>query len=261
MTDTKILNSHSNGWGIQSVCILALQISGDLPRSDISIFADTGYERAETYSYIEKWTPYFRSGGLNLVTVERTGRSIYHPKSVMIPAFTLTVNNNQLKKGMLRRQCTKEWKIRPIRRYYRMMMRSQGYKKIIQAISISSDEALRVSSSDVKYISHQYPLIDLGLSRSDCMRILEDRMIELPLRSSCIFCPYHDPGEWRSIRNNREDNNRAIAIDEYLRDKREPGKLYIHPSAIPFVDVDLRNHKDRGQLSLWDDECSGICGV
>lgn len=35
----------------------------------------------------------------------------------------------------------------------------------------------------------------------------------------------------------------------------------LHASRIPLADVDLRSETDRGQLSLWDAECDGVCGV
>jgi len=35
----------------------------------------------------------------------------------------------------------------------------------------------------------------------------------------------------------------------------------VHPARIPLVDVDLRSEQDKGQLSLWDNECAGVCGV
>ena len=36
---------------------------------------------------------------------------------------------------------------------------------------------------------------------------------------------------------------------------------YLHRSLRPLSEVDFRNDTDRGQLWLWQDECTGHCGV
>src|SRR6185312_4699369 len=42
---------HSNGMGVQSVTIAAMMCLGDLPRAEVSIFADPQWESAATYDY------------------------------------------------------------------------------------------------------------------------------------------------------------------------------------------------------------------
>lgn len=72
---------------------------------------------------------------------------------------------------------------------------------------------------------------------------------------------FHSTAEWRRIKQTPEDWQEAITVDEAIRKVRPPYDLYLHPSRIPLVDVDLRSEADRGQLSLWDAECDGVCGV
>lgn len=67
---------------------------------------------------------------------------------------------------------------------------------------------------------------------------------------------------WRELKlSGNGDWSKAIAVDEAIRKARPPYDLFVHPARIPLIDIDLRNLQDKGQLSLWDDECSGICGV
>jgi len=37
--------------------------------------------------------------------------------------------------------------------------------------------------------------------------------------------------------------------------------MFIHSKGIPLESADLRTDADNGQLSLWDNECEGLCGV
>jgi len=58
-----------------------------------------------------------------------------------------------------------------------------------------------------------------------------------------------------------QDWEKAVAVDKSIRDIRPPFPLFVHPARIPLADVDLRTQEEKGQMSLWDEECAGICGV
>ena len=61
--------------------------------------------------------------------------------------------------------------------------------------------------------------------------------------------------------NTPEDRKEAVDVDEAIRKAHPPYDLFVHPSRKPLVDVDFRTAEEKGQLSLWDQECEGICGV
>jgi hypothetical protein len=128
-------------------------------------------------------------------------------------------------------------------------------------LGISTDEFQRMKDSDVKYITHRWPLIERGMSRADCVKWLEAHELDVPSRSACVFCPFHNTAEWRGIKAHPEDWADAIAIDQKIRDARPPYQLFVHPSRKPLELVDLRTETEKGQMSLWDEECTGICGV
>ena len=116
--------------------------------------------------------------------------------------------------------------------------------------------------ADVKYITHRWPLIELNMSRYKCKQWLQDHNLEIPVSSSCVFCPYHDQETWRDIKiSGNGDWTKAVDVDRQIRKARPPYDLFVHPARIPLEDVDLRNLEDRGQLRLWDEECEGICGL
>lgn len=267
------MNVISLGWGIQSFTIAAMVAVGELEPVDVALHADTTHERRDTYTFAQRWTPWLEQRGVRVVTVgdptqASTVRSaatgipgfpVTHPlpgggKRVMIPAYTATERG-----GMLRRQCTRQWKVVPMRRWLRVNRNGQ---RVDQWLGISLDEVQRMRDSDVKYISHRYPLVDLRMTRHDCVRWLERHGLEVPPKSACVFCPFHDMAAWRELKQRGgEDWYQAVEVDETIRHARPPYSLFVHPARIPLVNVDLRTPEDRGQLSLWDTECAGVCGV
>ena len=60
---------------------------------------------------------------------------------------------------------------------------------------------------------------------------------------------------------NGADWREAVSVDEAIRKVRPPYDLFVHPSRMPLSLVDFSTPEDHGQMSLWDAECSGICGV
>jgi isopentenyl diphosphate isomerase/L-lactate dehydrogenase-like FMN-dependent dehydrogenase len=36
---------------------------------------------------------------------------------------------------------------------------------------------------------------------------------------------------------------------------------FLHRSLVPLEKVDLSTEEDNGQMSLWNNECEGMCGV
>lgn len=100
-----------------------------------------------------------------------------------------------------------------------------------------------------------------GATRADCVAWLDKHGLEVPPKSACTFCPYRNTAEWRRIKATPEDWKEAVEVDNAIRKARPPYDLFVHPARIPLEDVDLRTETERGQLSLWDNECGGICGV
>lgn len=254
----------SLGWGVQSFTLAAMVALGELEPIDFAIHADTTHEASGTYAFRQRWEPWFKEHNLQVYTVSNPERSAaVETSKTDIPAFTFNGDTN----GQLRRQCTYEWKILPIRRAIRRYLASQGIKNpkpgtVEQWIGISLDEFQRMKDSDVKYITNRWPLIEKHMSRHDCKNWLTAHGLEVPPKSSCVFCPYRDSAAWRELKlSGNGDWQKAIEVDRAIRKARPPYDLFVHRSRKPLEEVDLRNDEDRGQLRLWDEECSGICGV
>jgi hypothetical protein len=54
----------------------------------------------------------------------------------------------------------------------------------------------------------------------------------------------------------------AVMVDKYIRKMGGmKGDVFLHADRIPLDEVDLRTPEQKGQLSLFREECQGICGV
>lgn len=184
---------------------------------------------------------------------------------VVLPLFARTFTG---KTSQLRRQCTGEYKIEPIiRRTRELIGRPKGIRRTRPPfakmwIGISAEERqTRCKPSQQPWITNRWPLRELGLTRRDCERWLQEHYgLRVP-KSACIACPYHDDRLWREIKLHRpEEWADAIAFDRAIR--RLPmvqGECYVHRSCVPLDEVDLRTPEDRGQLTLALGDAADEC--
>lgn len=254
----------SLGWGVQSFTLAAMVALGELEPVDAAIHADTTHESILTYQFAARWTPWLVERGVRVTTIKPDRADVVFPEfknRVEIPAFTIGKNGEN---GQAHRQCTGNWKIEPIKRYLSQKLWLLGLSKtpgvVEQWIGISLDEWQRMKENKVKYIKNRWPLIEKRMTRQDCEKWLRSHDLEVPPKSACTFCPYHNQADWRRIKNTPKDWAEALATDNLIRNAT-PGGIFIHPSRKPLVDVDFRTAEEKGQLSLWDQECEGICGV
>lgn len=254
--DMKII---SLGWGVQSFTLAAMVALGELEPVDAAIHADTTHEFSGTYEFAAKYTPWLEERGVMVVTVKNTHPILKPYKdgfAVHIPAFTSSINKGD---GAMQRHCTQDWKIGNIRRW---IQANRSGEPVEQWLGISTDEYQRMKDSDVKYITTRWPLIEKHMTRKDCEDWLIAHNLEVPPKSACVFCPFHNTEEWREVKySGNGDWKKAVEVDEAIRKARPPYDLFVHPSRKPLEEVDFRTAEEKGQLSLWDSECSGICGV
>ena len=249
----------SLGWGVQSFALAAMSALDMLPHVDVAIHADTTHERSETYAFAARWTPWLEERGIRVVTVSADDGSTAMANGVFVPAFTVCESGQP--GGMLRRQCTHRWKVRPIRRW---LQANRHGARVHMWFGITLDEITRMRDSDVKYITNRFPFIEMmdkPWTRHRVMLWLRDHGLEIPVKSSCVFCPFHDAATWREIKRAASgDWERAVAVDETIRHRR-PGYLtYLARERRPLAEIDFRSAQDMGQMTLWDDaECTGAC--
>ena len=247
----------SLGWGVQSWTLAAMVALGEFEQVDYMIHADTTHEASWTYRHAKKYTAWLEDYRQKVITVKPNKNKLgafNQYAGVFIPAYT-TDGKSQ---GQLRRQCTGDWKIAPMRRKIQEL---RNKEHVEMWLGITLDEFQRMKSSDVKYITNRWPLIEKRMTRNDCKNWLIKHGLDIPKRSACVFCPYHSTGEWREVSKSKYDWQAALEHDFAIRKARPPFDLFVHPARIPLADVDLRTAEEKGQMKLWDEECTGICGV
>ena len=254
----------SLGWGIQSWTLAAMVALRELPPIEVAIHADTTHEASGTYAHAEKWTPWLGEHGVNVVTVTAENTEVLrdwaNSRSVMIPAFSVAQDGSH---GQIKRQCTHDWKLSPIRRHLRQLIPNPKPGAVECWQGISLDEWHRMRNSDVKYIRNVYPLVDQRMTRRDCVSWLLARGLDVPPKSACTFCPYHSLGHWKEMKvEGIDDWSLSVAVDRAIRDQRPGCELFIHPARKP-LDEAVRIPEDDGAKQLGLDlPCDGgVCFV
>lgn len=266
----------SLGAGVQSSTLALMAAKGYLEKPDCAIFADTQGEPENIYKWLD-WLeselpfPVYRVTAGNLMETEmkviqsKKSGKLYRKNK--IPAYVLKHDGS---KGLLGRQCTLDFKIVPIQRKVREILgvkRGPGEVRCVMQIGISVDEADRMKPSRVPYIKHEWPLIDLNMTRKDCLDWMSRHGYPIPPRSACSFCPFHSDDEWRNLKENHPaDWDKAVQFERDLiaaSAKQEvlKGVPYLHESCVPLDQVDLKARPSHGQLNLFRNECTGLCGV
>ena len=76
-------------------------------------------------------------------------------------------------------------------------------------------------------------------------------------------CPYRLNDEWAAIKADPKAWADALEFDEAIRNQPESkGTAFLHHTATPLKDVDLRGDEELGQhLMGFAMECDGMCGL
>lgn len=220
------------GGGVQSTACIVLAAKGLIPYRDF-IFANVGdkSESPHTIKYVnEVLIPFCEDNGINWINVQKQKRTgeladLYDELHRPIRSIGIPVRMSNGSPG--NRNCTVEFKIKPIASWIKRNAPGCTLGK-----GISTDEPHRATPSreDDGYIS-AYPLIEIGLSRSDCLRIVAEHGLPKPPKSSCWFCPYKTTQQWSQMRlNEPELFARVCDLEAFLNIKRDSmgkDKIYI----------------------------------
>jgi 3'-phosphoadenosine 5'-phosphosulfate sulfotransferase (PAPS reductase)/FAD synthetase len=261
----------SLGAGVQSSTVLLMSCRGELPKLDVAVFADTGWEPQAVYRHLAFLESEGDRYGIPIYRVQagriRTdalrsqvrGTKASGHRWASMPYFVLGPNGE---KGMIKRQCTKEYKLEPIRKKVRQLTGYAPRKRIPhgfvqQWIGISADEFRRQRGSGEMWRINWHPLIDLHKTRAGCLEWMHTRGYPEPPRSACVGCPFRSDDEWRWLRDNEPASwQDAITFDRAIRNcGGMRGQVFLHAARIPLADVDLRTDVDYGQGLLFDTLC------
>jgi hypothetical protein len=261
----------SLGAGVQSSTMALMAAKGEItPMPTAAIFADTQAEPASVYrwlDWLEKQLPFpvnrvtrgsLTVESLRVRTSRKSGKThIAH----QVPAYTA---NRDGSFGTWFRVCTDKHKLTPLKHE---VDRIRAGGPAVCWIGISRDEIYRMKDSVRRHVQHRWPLVELRMTRQDCLRWMERNGYPQPPRSACVYCPYHSDAEWRRLRD--EDPKsfaEAVAYEKALQlstkqVERLTGIPFLHNSRVPLDQVDFSTEEDRGQQVMFSNECEGMCGV
>lgn len=273
----------SLGLGVQSSALYLLSSLGQIPRADFAVFADPGAESKATYQFLdflEDWR--IKNNGVPIVILR--SRNLYDDlmadgqcgRFTSIPSFTL---NDDGSVGMLRRQCTREYKITVLDNYIRddIYKIPKGSRRPRTALwhGITLDEAGRMAAPGEAWKLNIYPFLGKAIdnkeniqniswgfpaTRKDLYKWYALHGFPIPPKSSCVFCPYQSDQSWALKKKFApEDFAVAVKVDEAIRNSTSRGirnPIYLHKSCRPLAEIQFDVSRDEE----WN-ECSGNCHV
>ena len=255
------------GAGTQSTGLLLMMLDKG-QRPDLVIFADTRSEPKFVMDYFWKVTEYvLKKYGLLIKSVWREkGGGLendilynFGERVASLPLFTAGG-------GMIRRQCTNEYKIAPMSKYIKKEFgigrgKWDSKSEVNRMFGISLDEIERCKVSTYWWAVNKYPLVDWRMYRHEVIDYINEKHPKLknPPRSSCYFCPFHSDDYWRRLKEKHPDEfAKAIEIDEKIRIYPKMNEeCFLHRSRKPLKDV---NFSKDSQLEIFG-ECEGYCGI
>ncbi len=265
--------------GQQSAAMYLMSQLGIFPKLDYSIFADPGREKSETYKYLNwlikeqkknNWTPIIWDKSKNLYEDILNQENSTGQRFASIPAYTQSG-------GMIRRQCTNEYKINVVDNVIRDLQgvkKNHSFKPVNLWFGISIDELQRMFGPHRKNVTHVYPFCGyyndgngfkelewgIKMNRSDINSWMKKNGYPIPPKSSCVFCPFQDDNSWLELkRNHPEDFKAAVKVDKSIRNMTKRGltdKIYLHDS---LKTLDKAEFKEAQVKMNFD--CYGYCNT
>lgn len=278
----------SLGAGVQSSTVFMMSCVGELPRLDYAVFADTGWEPRAVYEWLQWLQEQSAKYGIPIAVVNNG--------NVKQDCLDVQVSGNKqagkrfgsmpfrtADGGMVRRTCTDEYKIRPLEEFvkrevlgWKQGQRGPKEPVVERWFGISADEPQRMRQPKTLWETYYYPLCGVEFSRKgvhntfphkfkrqDCLDWMAAKGFPEPPRSACIGCPFRSNEEWRHLKKTApEEWEEAVEFDSRIRQcSGMRSETYLHRDLIPLGKVDLSSKGERGQTSLWGEECEGLCGI
>lgn len=183
MQQTSIFDAQTRvlsfGGGVDSSAILLIHLFHKSLGIDRVVFSDTGAEFPETYENVEYFRKLCAEHGLPFDVVKKTGETITE-WCLRLGVVPVMAGGSHV--------CSKKFKGDVIAKW----ARDNNITWPVYLIGIEANEGYRCSrftapkSDSAEY---EYPLVEMGLNREDCERIIADHGITVR-KSSCMFCPF-----------------------------------------------------------------------
>ncbi len=226
----------SFGGGVNSTALVILLARAGW-RGPI-VFADTGAELPETYGHIERFAEWVEQFDLKVTRLHPHEYPRLYKWKIEGRTLVEFCVGQRWVPMWTRRLCRTEWKLRPLRRYAREI----GVERAL--LGIDAGEAHR-SKGQAR------PLVEMGIDRAGCMKVIEDAGIDVPVRSGCWLCPFRRNAQWRALwEDHRDLYEQAMAIEENSLPSKAGGMF----SVLDPDGVTLRARVARYETGEWREQ-------
>lgn len=195
MTDKRKYRVIMFGLGQQSTVLVEMAIEGKLQVDEI-ITCDTGEEMPQSYDTLEFYKKRLEAANIKFTILKRD-----------YPLYEHFYSQNKVPLGWVNPYCSSHFKRDLANSHYRKTL-SNGrlYAKdieIIEYLGITTDEIGRMKPAKESWKTKEYPLIEMGMSRQDCINYLKDRYIPIPVKSGCWLCPNKSWNYFKEMKYNQ----------------------------------------------------------
>lgn len=251
LEDKPITSVWSCGGGVDSTAIAVLITQGKLPVPDLAFMTDVGWERYSTWDHVTQvLRPRLQDVGCHLhvlKTSDYRASALVERGYVTIPAYRK--DGDTVVK--LHTRCSGPWKLTVAKKW----LRQQGVERCENWIGIAEDESRRAKPSKVAWFGHRYPLIELGMTREDCLFVVGQAGWPMPPRTSCVMCPQQSDHEWRRMaKMEPEEFARACAIERTLWETNPD--VFLHRSCVPLGQWAGGEEWNNGEVDANPRECN-----
>lgn len=286
---------QANGMGSQSMAMLILAARGEIQGVNYVFTADTGAENycrwasgrlsdAKTF-FADVISPYSEKAGIPAFFVRSRDKSgIPLPDLMQVVASSaasfvkggvargLHIPMYGSKGGRYVQSCTDKYKIRAMKQQARRL----GATTATAALGIHKAEAYRRvkgpivgKTSDgmfdlyqtlngkklLKWHTHFYPLVDLGMNRADCETLCREEGLDYIKHSECDFCPHKDLDK-----NRWKDAPTLVLVQIEAIERNFGGELFFTSTRKPFLETitELLRREETNLEDMEDVEQTGL---
>ena len=175
----------SLGAGVNSTALLVLKSQGKVD-FDVAIFADTGGEYPETYRYIEEIIkPFCQKNHIKFEQVKKDNETLYEysVRTKFIPSRRYG-------------SCRDNFKIQVIKKFLIKNFPSENIETII---GFCKGEEKRREGYQCITSNFSFPLMEMGLDRDGCIKVIAEAGLPIPPKSGCFYCPHQPMKSWINL--------------------------------------------------------------
>lgn len=203
-------------------------------------------------------------------------------KSIDVMPFYTRKPDGKISKTPFK-SCTMAYKIDQIMKELRIQLgvgqiRQTKYK-VYMYIGFSNDEIQRVKPTLLPYSENKFPLVDMGINKTDCINYVESQLGFKPVSSVCNMCYANDIDRIYDIyKNDPSGWDRLLQLDYAMQHKHPEHKLdqseifmykWQAQNNVRLNDINFdefyKNYKATRKISIFDLEqelsCMGGCFI